>query len=107
VQRLYGDEQLAHEVFEVFVDECASLLDEMRQAMAQRDVDSIRRAAHTLTGAADSAGARAAADAARTLEALVRDGHLDGLDAAWTRVSDEVAAVMRLYGPVSATRKDA
>jgi CheY-like chemotaxis protein len=107
VQRLYGDEQLAHEVFEVFVDECASLLDEMRQAMAQRDVDLIRRAAHTLTGAADSAGARGAADAARTLEALVRDGHLDGLDDAWTRVTDEVTAVMRLYGPVSATRKNA
>ena len=105
LQRLYGDEQLAHEVFEVFVDECASLVDDMRQAMTQRDVDLIRRAAHTLTGAADSAGARGVADAARTLEALVRDGHGDGLDDAWKRLSDEVAAVMRVHGPVSATRK--
>jgi signal transduction histidine kinase/CheY-like chemotaxis protein len=105
VRRLYGDEQVAHELFRVFVDECGLLLEDVRQAMARRDVDHIRRAAHTLKGAADTAAARGVAEAARMLEASIRDGHLDDLDDAWRRLADEVAAVLRLHGPVSARKE--
>jgi len=107
VQRLYGDEQLAHEVFEIFVDECGSLLEDLRQGIVRHDVDHIRRVVHTLKGTADTAAARGVAEAARALETLIREGQMDNLDDAWRRVSDEVAAVMRLHGPVSTARKEA
>ena len=103
-KRLYGDEQLAAEVLRLFVDECPAMLDEVRNALARRDVELIRQTTHTLKGAAATAAASGIADAARTLETLARENRLDEIDDAWARLATEVSALLRVHGPVTPGR---
>ena len=97
LQRLYGDEQLAADVVRLFVDECPTMVDAVGSALAQRDVEQVRKAAHTLKGSASTAAAHRVADAARTIERLAAEGHLDALDEAWAQLSKE--ATLLLQGP--------
>jgi CheY-like chemotaxis protein len=97
LQRLYGDEQLAADVVRLFVDECPTMVDAVGSALAQRDVEQVRKAAHTLKGSASTAAAHRVADAARTIERLAAEGHLDALDEAWVQLSKEAALL--LQGP--------
>jgi len=106
VKRLYGDERLAADVIRLFLDECPALVDEVRQALARRDLELIRQAAHTLKGAADTASARGVADAARTLETLARENRLEEIDDAWAQLAGEVGSLFRVHGPVAQERNE-
>jgi len=97
LQRLYGDEQLAADVVRLFVGECPSMVDAVGSALAKRDVEQVRRAAHTLKGSASTAAAKGVADAARILEMVAAEGRLDALDEAWAQLSRE--ATMLLQAP--------
>jgi CheY-like chemotaxis protein/HPt (histidine-containing phosphotransfer) domain-containing protein len=104
--RLYGDEQLADEVVRLFIGECATMVDAVGTALAVRDVDLVRRAAHTLKGSASTAAAHGVADAARTIERLAADGQLDALDAAWTQLSKEATLLLRTAPASNALSKE-
>jgi PAS domain S-box-containing protein len=80
--RLEGDELLAGEIIEMFLQECPKLLEGVRQAAAQGNAHLLERAAHALKGSVGDIAASQAFDAARTLEYLARDGKLDGAGAA-------------------------
>jgi HPt (histidine-containing phosphotransfer) domain-containing protein len=54
---------------------------------------AVRRAAHTLKGAASTASATGIAEAAALLELLAGDGDMDALEGAWLRLSTEVEAL--------------
>jgi signal transduction histidine kinase/DNA-binding response OmpR family regulator len=97
LRRLYGDEQLAAEVVKLFVGECPTMVDAVGSALANRDVDEVRRAAHTLKGSASTAAAHGVADAARIVERLAAEGQIDALDEAWAQLSKE--ASLLLQGP--------
>jgi signal transduction histidine kinase/DNA-binding response OmpR family regulator len=97
LRRLYGDEQLASDIVRLFVGECPTMVDAVGSALASRDVEEVRRAAHTLKGSASTAAAHGVADAARRLERLAAEGRLDALDDAWAHLSK--AATMLLQEP--------
>jgi signal transduction histidine kinase/DNA-binding response OmpR family regulator len=99
LRRLYGDEQLAADVIRLFVGECPTLVDAVGSALAKRDVELVKRAAHTLKGSASTAAAHGVADAARAIERLAAEGRLDALDEAWTQLSTE--ATLLLHAPDS------
>jgi CheY-like chemotaxis protein len=93
LDRLHGDTELAAEIVRLFTEECPSLLDAIRMAIDQGDVTAVRRAAHTLKGAAGTAAAVGIAEAAALLEVLAAEGHLDAFEGAWLRMSAEATAL--------------
>jgi two-component system sensor histidine kinase/response regulator len=99
LQRLYGDEQLAADVVRLFVGECPNMVDAVGSALAKRDVEQVRRAAHALKGSASTAAARGIADAARDLEALATEGRIDGLDDAWAHLSKQATLLLNAPPP--------
>ena len=52
LRRLFGDEQLATEVVRLFVADCATMVDAIGSAIAKRDLNLVKQAAHTLKGSA-------------------------------------------------------
>jgi signal transduction histidine kinase/DNA-binding response OmpR family regulator len=95
LRRLYGDEQLASDIVRLFVGECPTMVDAVGSALARRDVEQVRRAAHTLKGSASTAAAHGVADAARRLEKLAAEGRVDALEDAWALLSKQATMLLQ------------
>jgi HPt (histidine-containing phosphotransfer) domain-containing protein len=68
----------AAELIDTFVDDARAQLALLEGALAARDLDTFRRAAHSLKSIAETVGATDLAALARALEAMARTGSLDG-----------------------------
>jgi CheY-like chemotaxis protein len=101
--RVGGDPELLRGVVTVFLDECPRMMAGVRQAVAGRDVAGLKRAAHTLKGAVGIVGARAAAEAARRLESLGREGNLSQAEDAYHDLEE---AIGRLEPALTALRAE-
>jgi signal transduction histidine kinase/DNA-binding response OmpR family regulator len=93
LSRLHGDKELAAEIVRLFAEECPVLLQGIRSALDQRDATAVRRAAHTLKGAASTAAAVGITEAASLLEVLAGESDFEALEGAWLRVTTEVTAL--------------
>jgi two-component system, sensor histidine kinase and response regulator len=89
LERVEGDEQLASELVEMFLESCPKLLDDVRQAVKARNAASLERAAHALKGSAGDIAAPLAFETARAMEQLAREKNLE--DAGTTLKSVELA----------------
>jgi two-component system, sensor histidine kinase and response regulator len=90
LERVDGDVELLEELVAVFMDESPRLLAAARAALEQRDAPALERAAHSLKGSVGNFCAPSAAEAARRLESLSREGDLDGASGALARLEDEM-----------------
>jgi two-component system sensor histidine kinase/response regulator len=99
IARLHGDSELGAEVVRLFIDECPAALEGIRHAIDRRDAPAVRHAAHSLKGAAATAGAVAIADEAATLETLAADGNIEALNSVWARMATEAAALLKTRAP--------
>jgi len=70
-------EDFISELIDTFMEEAPGMLDEMQQALSAGDVDSFRRAAHSLKTNANTFGATELAEKARELEYMAREDNLD------------------------------
>jgi histidine phosphotransfer protein HptB len=70
-------EEFIGELIDTFLEDSSSLMAEMRSALAAKDADSFRRAAHTLKSNAATFGAVGLAELARELEMLGRENNLE------------------------------
>jgi signal transduction histidine kinase/DNA-binding response OmpR family regulator len=93
-----GDQEFVVVLLDTFADDAATLLEELRGALAAPDPDAVRRAAHTLKSNAATFGATALGDASAELEARARAGDLgDGdtrlqsIESAWSAVQPALA----------------
>ena len=77
LERLGGDEGLFREIVQMFLHEAPKHLAGLREALAQRDKDSVERIAHTLKGELSYLGVSAAAHHASKLEDAGRNGDLE------------------------------
>jgi two-component system, sensor histidine kinase and response regulator len=82
--------EVLREMAALFLDESSKLLTEIRQAMARGDAPGLRRAAHTLKGAAASLSARLASESARRLETIAKEGRLDEAEPACANLEREI-----------------
>jgi signal transduction histidine kinase/CheY-like chemotaxis protein len=96
ISRLHGDKELAAEIVRLFAEECPTLLQGIRTALDSRDATAVRRAAHTLKGAASTAAAVGITEAASLLEVLAGESDFDALEGAWLRVTTEVTALQTI-----------
>ena len=76
-------------IIQVFLDESAALLAELRESVAGGDACRVQRAAHSLKGAVGIFGMPSVADAARALESMAQSGALDGAPEAYRRLEEE------------------
>jgi two-component system sensor histidine kinase/response regulator len=90
IAHLEGDVDLLKEIAAMFVDQCPSLVDRMRDAVSRRDPVEIERAAHTIKGSVGNFAAKAAFEAAQRLERIGREGTLDDAEAARVNLEDEL-----------------
>src|SRR5260221_10123308 len=81
------------EVIDVFLQTIPRRLDDLRQAHAPRDLDSIRALAHSLKGASAQIGARGMADICVQIESLVRGGDTSALGGLLTSLEADYAVV--------------
>jgi HPt (histidine-containing phosphotransfer) domain-containing protein len=65
------------ELIDVYLNDSPQLIEQMRSGLAAGNVESVRRAAHSLKSNSASFGANRLADAARELEMIAKGGKLD------------------------------
>jgi CheY-like chemotaxis protein/HPt (histidine-containing phosphotransfer) domain-containing protein len=88
-----GDRQLLGELLGIFLADCPGQLQALRDAAAGSDPAALMRAAHTLSGSLRVLGATAAAEFVGRLEALGREGQLEGAAAFLARLEPELERV--------------
>lgn len=89
-----GDRELLKEVVSEFLQEYPRLLDTTRTAILAGDAPTVQRAAHTIKGALKILGALSACECAEHVELLGKDNRLDGIDSSFSKLIDEVDALM-------------
>jgi CheY-like chemotaxis protein/HPt (histidine-containing phosphotransfer) domain-containing protein len=75
-----GNCSLLAELVELFLQDCPRVLAEIGEAVARRDADRLKRAAHGLKGEMSNFSAPSACAAALALESLGRSGNMTGAD---------------------------
>jgi len=88
--------EFALELVDTFLGEAPSILDELRHALAAKDADKFRRAAHSLKSNSNTFGALA-------LGAMARELELAGLSQALEGDSKPLDALAEEYSRVAAT----
>ncbi len=78
----------------MFIEDSAKLMAEIAEAIRDDDRASLRRAAHSLKGSLGIFGAASAAEAARQLEALGREGEIAGAGVVCASLQDEMRRLM-------------
>jgi len=89
-ERVEGDTEFLREIIALFLEDNPRLMADIRAAVAAGNALALKRAAHTLRGAAANFGAAAVVAGAKELETLANSGNLR--DAA--SAADRLAAVL-------------
>jgi HPt (histidine-containing phosphotransfer) domain-containing protein len=92
--RLAGDDELMTDVITVFLDDLPARLAAIKDAVAARDADRLRLAAHMLKGAAGNLSALGLFEAANVLERIAVESHMEAADGAWRQLSVEASNVV-------------
>jgi two-component system sensor histidine kinase/response regulator len=74
LSRVAGNQALYQKLLRQFVDQQASAVEQIQEALARKDVALAERLAHTLKGVAGNIGATQVQSAAGVLEKAIRDG---------------------------------
>ncbi len=69
-KRVGGDENLMHELFEIYADECEEKLNRIRIAVEEKDSEKLEKSAHNLKGASANISAKAVYETAYELEKI-------------------------------------
>lgn len=92
--RVGGDEELLQEMAQLFLEEYASQIDAVRQAVQDRDAKAIERSAHSLKGSVGNFAALAAHQAALELEIQGRTGNLAEVDRSLSSLEGSLAELI-------------
>jgi two-component system sensor kinase len=93
LDRVGGRRDLLREMARLWLKETEKLMPQLATALAATDALTLRRVAHTLKGACDWFGARAATAAAWRLERMGHDNDLSGGEEARRELEQELAQV--------------
>ena len=101
VDRLMGDEALAHEIVETFIEDVPGQINTLKRAAGDGDVELVQRTAHTIKGAAANVGAAALHEVSRRLEVAAGAAEWDAVESLLQRLESEYGELVRV---VRATR---
>jgi PAS domain S-box-containing protein len=88
-----GEPDIVQELAEAFQFETPPLLETLRQAVAQEQPEQLKRAAHNLKGSSNNLGARTMAALSAELEAIGKNGTVEGAAGLVTRLEQEYQRV--------------
>jgi PAS domain S-box-containing protein len=91
--RVGGREDRLRTIIQIFRDESAALLAELKEAITSGEASSLKRPAHSLKGAVGIFGATGVVEAASTLESLGQAGELMGAAEAFSRLEEEIRSL--------------
>ena len=94
LERVRGRPEYLRRLADLFFQEAARLMPEIRAALDRRDGPVLRRTAHTLKGSAGCFVARPVIEAAERLEFMGRDNRFEGAAEAWADLEREVARLL-------------
>lgn len=98
LQQVGGDETMYEEFLQILLEEATAELEQMAQAIAQKDAESLEHAAHSLKGGAASMGANRISDVAYRLEVMGHDGDFAEAPAALKDLKREVDLLFQHVG---------
>ena len=104
IERLGGDEELAHQLVELFVAECPRMMTVVRESVESGNADQVRRAAHAFKGSVGNFTDEAPMTTAFELEQIGRDGQLDQAATVLVRLEAEVEQFLAALGRFEAGR---
>jgi signal transduction histidine kinase/DNA-binding response OmpR family regulator/HPt (histidine-containing phosphotransfer) domain-containing protein len=90
LDRVMGDEELARELVEVFLEDTPQQLDTLRDALLAGDAAIVRRQAHTIKGSAGNVSAIGLQQAALQLEQACRSEDLQGADSLLSTLDEQL-----------------
>jgi len=90
LEGLGNDTSLARRLVDLFLQDSGRLVQDVSNAIADRDADRLRRAAHTLKGSVSNFPAGAARDIASRMEALALDADFDAAEEAYPQLAREI-----------------
>jgi PAS domain S-box-containing protein len=99
--RVGGDAALLREVAGIFCHDAPNLLAAIQTQIEKQDAAGLERAAHALKGSASNFGARAVADAARTLETMGRERDLSRAREVFDRLALEMERLIQALADVA------
>lgn len=92
VERLGGDDALAHELVGLFLSDVDRMMGEIRVAAGQGAAEALRRAAHAFKGSVGNFTDGPPHLLAFDLEKAARDGRIESVPAIMARLENEVEA---------------
>jgi len=95
LEGLGNDTTLARRLIDLFLQDSARLVDDISHAIADRDAERLRRAAHTLKGSVSNFPAGAARDTAARMELIGFDGDFEAAQEVFPLLEKEI---VRLRG---------
>ncbi len=96
-----GDPEFLAELIDTFLDDAPSLLADLRQGLAAGDAAEVRRHAHSLKSNGAEFGATALSQRCGQLEAMAKEGRLEGAESLLTQIEglyQEVETALRALG---------
>ncbi len=88
-----GDVEFMIELMNTFLEDAPQMLADMQQSLESGDATLLHRAAHSLKSNSAEFGATALSELCREMEALSKDGSIEGMDEFVTRAEAELAQV--------------
>ncbi len=101
IERLDNDFELYLELLDLFINDSASLISRIENAIINRDSEALRKAAHTLKGAVANFSAPAAYDAASILEKTGKSKELTNAEAQFLKLKTEIDSVIKEMKKIS------
>lgn len=94
MMREVGVEEVVDATLAIYTDEASKILDRMVAAVAARDAEEIRQAAHSLKSSSGNIRATRLAELLQELESFGKEGDVEGAAEVFPEVQSEYAAVM-------------
>jgi signal transduction histidine kinase/ActR/RegA family two-component response regulator/HPt (histidine-containing phosphotransfer) domain-containing protein len=93
-RRLSGNRPLMANVIRVFLEDLPQRMAAIGDAVTARDAGALAAAAHALKGSAGNLSAGGLFEAARVLERVASESHMDAAEAAWRQLAVEASNVI-------------
>ncbi|MDA0745180.1 MAG: response regulator [bacterium] len=103
LERVDGDEALFDELIGLFLEDCPTVLADIRAAVEQKDGEELERAAHRMKGMAGNFSAGPVVAVAHRLEGMGREGNLGSIEEEYKELKVEA---LRLIDALERVRTD-
>jgi CheY-like chemotaxis protein/HPt (histidine-containing phosphotransfer) domain-containing protein len=77
LERVMGDEEIAEQIVEVFLDDIPKQIESLKQALEAFDSETFHRVVHGIKGAAANVGGEALRELAAQVEKACKEGHFE------------------------------